>query len=53
MTYMFLKLYDEDEDANVEMILQGDSKQQGIHSSLQPDSKRTPIWHFLITNMGL
>ena len=33
MTYMFLKLYDEDEDANVEMILQGDSKQQGIHSS--------------------
>ena len=38
MTYMFLKLYDEDEDANVEMILQGDSKQQGIQSSLQTQS---------------
>ena len=37
-TYMFLQLYDEDEDANVEMILQGDSKQQGIHSSLQTQS---------------
>ena len=35
MSYMFLKLYDEDEDANVEMILQGDSKQQAINSSLQ------------------
>ena len=32
---MFLKLNDEDEDANVEMILQGDSKQQAINSSLQ------------------
>ena len=38
MTYMFLKLYDENEDANVEMILQDDSKQQGIHSSLQTQS---------------
>ena len=28
-------VYDEDEDANVEMILQGDSKQQAINSSLQ------------------
>ena len=35
MSYMFLKLYDEGEDANVEMILQGDSKQQAINSSLQ------------------
>ena len=35
MSYMFLKLYDEDEDANVEMSLQGDSKQQAINSSLQ------------------